>query len=165
MKIILNRFKDRPMLIALLTSSFALVLSLFFEAFSGKNPCRLCLYQRYEYLIIFLFSAIGSWIPKRFGLPLISIIFFLASFTGFYHFLIQIGHIKDPCIVQKISNMDSFVSMLENNSGCSRINMIFFIPVSILSSFYSLFFGIFFAIKLFEIAIKKLRLVSKKISL
>lgn len=162
MKALFVKIRYRPALVAGFASLLALFVSIYFEFFLDKTPCRFCLYQRYGYVAILSYSTFGFLFPKRFSLSLVSLLFLAISLTGSYHYLIQIGYVKDPCHIPKITDINSFISSLENPLGCSRSKAkLLYIPAPLTSAIYSTFFCIAFTINYLKCFVETYRFLSK----
>lgn len=73
-------------LIIILFSASALAAALFSEAFLGLEPCRLCIYQRWPFVIAIIVAIIGLLTPfKRALLGCLSFNFLCNSAIAFYH--------------------------------------------------------------------------------
>tara|TARA_Y100001970_G_scaffold233020_1_gene290288 strand:- start:2293 stop:2760 length:468 start_codon:yes stop_codon:yes gene_type:complete len=67
-------------------SIFTLVSAVFIEYVLGIKPCKLCLYQRYPYILSIFFCFFGySQYNKNFWLYLLSFTFLLSLILSIYH--------------------------------------------------------------------------------
>ena len=101
----MNKIKKNWVIIVLLISSIASIAALIAQYLFNILPCQMCLYQRYPYYFIILFSIIYI-ITKKIPLALYYWINFFAFAIGLFFSVWHIG------IEQKI---------LPGLSGCSSI--------------------------------------------
>lgn len=140
-QIIANRFFLLIFLIALCV----VCLSIFLEI-SGREPCKLCFFQRLTFSCISAISLIGLFTFRKnyisFGLCLIS---FISFGIGIYHLCIQLGFLNDPCYVEIPRSFDTFKeNFFKSKISCSKIDFLFFgIPLSALSAIISAIFFFF----------------------
>ena len=104
--------------LAILLINILIILSaLFIEFFLKIKPCILCIYQRYTYYIIILFSII--YFLKK---DLVSII------LSVYHVGIETGFIEETMSCKTLSNnnlsKDAILKQFESNlaSSCKEVN-------------------------------------------
>ncbi len=73
-------------LIIAIISIFILLGAIFIEYILGIKPCKLCLYQRYPYILSIFFCFFGySRYNKNIWLYLLCFIFLLSFILSFYH--------------------------------------------------------------------------------
>lgn len=128
-------------------SLLAISLSFYSELILGNPACYLCLVQRWVYSFVGAISVFGLFSTKPKVFVYLLLLAFLAEFfVSFYHALIQLGFISDPCSVPKVSNQDEFWKLINTHSTCAKSSWnIFGIPITIYNSIFSgtLFISIF----------------------
>jgi len=77
--------------------SFVLVFAFVIEYRLGRQPCKLCLYERIPYflsilLIVKIFFIKGN---EKITLLILSLVFIISSVLAFYHFGIEQGFFKE----------------------------------------------------------------------
>lgn len=116
--------------LAILLINILIILSaLFIEFFLKIKPCILCIYQRYTYYIIILFSII-YFLKKDLKILLILLIIFtsLASIIlSVYHVGIETGFIEETMSCKTLNNnlsKDAILKQFESNlaSSCKEVN-------------------------------------------
>jgi disulfide bond formation protein DsbB len=112
-----------------LISFFALVSAFFIEYILGHQPCNLCIFERFPYMlaiIIIIFNYKFSHLEKFFILMLI-IIFLVGAVISIYHLGIEQGFIQESlvCDLQNGSNSLSKEEILkqlkEKNVNCKDV--------------------------------------------
>ncbi len=126
--VIINLYEKRQLildwtLVAFSLTSLLILAFSFYQQYVVKiEPCTLCLWQRYIFILIFAISPIGfiqrfnSYIRK-----ILVFIFLMGLGLAIYHTLVQFGWLTDRCVMtQKIENMNDFMKMLEKpHTSCA----------------------------------------------
>ena len=110
-------------------SIFALILAYFIQYVLGHQPCNLCLIQRVPYICAVIIILLCFYLQKfeKISLIFLSLIFFLATITSFYHFGIEQGFIKESLVCDlasgdKILNPEELLSKLkERTISCKDV--------------------------------------------
>ena len=95
-------------------------------------PCHLCKLQRLPYFILLLTPIMAL----KIRLPIVKIVIIsmlsMSLLLSSYHLLVISGLMKDFCAVPtNLSNLESFMNLLENSIPCSKAGWKFFgIPVA-----------------------------------
>ena len=116
--------------LAILLINILIILSaLFIEFFLKIKPCILCIYQRYTYYIIILFSII-YFLKKDLKILLILLIIFtslVSIILSVYHVGIETGFIEETMSCKTLNNnlsKDAILKQFESNlaSSCKEVN-------------------------------------------
>ena len=126
MKIFLN--KKKFYLFILFYSLFAIFFALYVEYILQYKPCKLCLYQRFPYIIAIFISFIGyNYFKNNKILIVIFIIFLISTLISGYHYGIE-NNIFDEfsgCTVNTLEIIDKseLLKSLSNNvPNCKDVN-------------------------------------------
>jgi disulfide bond formation protein DsbB len=124
--------------------SFVILGFSFYQQYVEKiEPCRLCIWQRFIYLFVFVVSPIGLLQRYKSSIKIaLFVIFTIGLFLSLYHWAIQMGWFADRCVIsQKIENMNDFMLMLEKpKTSCAIIGWKFFgISISMYNAIFSFF--------------------------
>lgn len=116
--------------LAILLINILIILSaLFIEFFLKIKPCILCIYQRYTYYIIILFSII-YFLKKDLKILLILLIIFtslVSIILSVYHVGIETGFIEETMSCKTLNNnlsKDAILKQFESNlaASCKEVN-------------------------------------------
>jgi disulfide bond formation protein DsbB len=116
--------------LAILLINILIILSaLFIEFFLKIKPCILCIYQRYTYYIIILFSII-YFLKKDLKILLILLIIFtslVSIILSVYHVGIETGFVEETMSCKTLNNnlsKDAILKQFESNlaSSCKEVN-------------------------------------------
>jgi disulfide bond formation protein DsbB len=116
--------------LAILLINILIILSaLFIEFFLKIKPCILCIYQRYTYYIIILFSII-YFLKKDLKILLILLIIctsLVSIILSVYHVGIETGFIEETMSCKTLNNnlsKDAILKQFESNlaSSCKEVN-------------------------------------------
>lgn len=127
---------------SLLFSLFAFSASFYFQYSLGLQPCHLCLWQRWPFIVGMTISFYGL-ISKKDSLVLwVLLLFFIFEVSiSSYHLLIQLQVVKDPCIIAQVNNVDTYWRMLHSPLSCSKITWkMFGLPISLINTTVCLIF-------------------------
>lgn len=136
-------------ILEILVSFSAFFFSIYAELFMGAFPCKLCLYQRFLFLMVGLsFMPLMALKKQNLTLTFLPIaLVFLGAFLSIYHIAIQQGFLVDSCrVTSDTSSIKNFTLYLQNETTkCSKSTLnIFQIP----ASWYSLGVYLFFLVRL-----------------
>ena len=145
------------LLIILIFISLILIFAFLIEYKLGKQPCKLCIYERIPYFLsIFLIGKIFFInIYDKATLLILSLIFIISSILAFYHFGIEQGFFNEPlaCEVKNLSETltkDQLVEQLKQNTiSCKDVSFrIIGLSLASINTIFSLILSVIF-MKLF----------------
>ena len=145
------------LLIILIFISLILIFAFLIEYKLGKQPCKLCIYERIPYFLsIFLIGKIFFInIYDKATLLILSLIFVISSILGFYHFGIEQGFFNESlaCTAENLSKTltkDELLKQLsENNISCKDVSIrILGFSLAAINTIFSIVLSVIF-IKLF----------------
>ena len=122
--------KTNTILIFILSLLILSIISAFIIEYGfGHKACKLCLYQRYPYIISILLIASILIIKKniRIHLLLLSVISFVGTFLAFYHFGIEQGFFTESSVCsaqnlqESLSKEDILKQLKENTVSCKDV--------------------------------------------
>jgi disulfide bond formation protein DsbB len=123
-------------LLILLVSILVFSSSFFIEFVLEKAPCRLCLWQRWIFFAIAVFS-LSAFIFKRsktLKILLLGIVS-IGFFVSVYHSLVTLDFIPDKCPTENaFSSRADFMLSLSKSSGCKSSTSFLHIPIPIWSA-------------------------------
>ena len=115
--------------ISFLISFICVISSYIFQYYMNLEPCEICLYQRYLWIVLFLTTLIYIFLLDQFKfIKLISLLFIILLIFGIslYHSLLELGLIKNifSCsqgIDSNISTLQELDKLIRNtkNTDCS----------------------------------------------
>ena len=148
---------EKPLILILFFSIFALVSAYFIQYVLGHQPCNLCLIERVPYLSVIIIILLCFYLKrfKKISLILISLIFFLGTMLSFYHFGIEQGFIKES-LVCNLDDIDNFTnpeellkSLKEKQVSCKDVTFrIYGLSLATINIFISLIMSVI-TLKLF----------------
>ena len=100
------------------------------------KPCLMCRLQRIPFALLIVNSYLGMVTSCKVGFfRVVQICLLLGGVLGLGHYLIQIGALPDPCVVQKgLSSVQEF-SQLLTSPKCSDVSWkILGMPVSLINA-------------------------------
>ena len=90
---VINKLKfslSKPPFISFIIAIFALLFAFYLQYILGHEPCKLCMYQRYVYILVILLSLLGFFLHKSKLIPILLIILFIIiTSIGFWHLGIE----------------------------------------------------------------------------
>tara|TARA_B100000700_G_scaffold33541_1_gene32198 strand:- start:977 stop:1486 length:510 start_codon:yes stop_codon:yes gene_type:complete len=90
---VINKLKfslSNPPFISFIIAIFALLFAFYLQYILGYEPCKLCMYQRYVYILVILLSLLGLFLHKNKLIPILLIILFIiVTSIGFWHLGIE----------------------------------------------------------------------------
>ena len=124
----MSKIKNKIILnLILLFSIFSIIAAYFIQYILGHQPCNLCLIQRIPYISSVIIILLCFYLQKfeKISLIFLSLIFFLATITSFYHFGIEQGFIKESLVCdldveEKILNPDELLKKLKDKTVSCR---------------------------------------------
>ncbi|WP_068468681.1 disulfide bond formation protein B [Candidatus Protochlamydia phocaeensis] len=152
---------DKTLLVLWIISALVLMFSLYQQFIAKVEPCDLCKWQRYVYILIFAISPLGLIQQLNFSIRNTISLFFLIGFgVASYHALVQFGLLADRCaITQQITSIEDFMEILDQPKiSCSNISWKLF---GLSASSYNAAFSFFALIILNFKTIKKLSYVTR----
>ncbi len=115
---------DYILVIIWMISGLVLGTSFFHQYVNKIEPCKLCIWQRFLYILVFSFSPLGLAQHLNSSIRITLNIIFLAGLClSTYHTLIQFGWLSDRCTAQSIETMEDFMRMLaQPKISCSAVS-------------------------------------------
>ncbi len=98
-----------------LMSIIILAFSFYQQYINKVEPCSLCKWQRFVYLLIFITSSFALNERFKFSVKIIlNLLFLIGLSLATYHLSVQFGWSSDRCMMtQSISTMNDYMHMLE----------------------------------------------------
>jgi disulfide bond formation protein DsbB len=126
----LNRNINKYLIFILFFIFIALISAYFIQYSLGYQPCKLCIYERFPYIvsIILLIAILLNPKYQKITLLILSIVFLCSVFLSFYHFGIEQGFFIESfvCESKNLSKSLSKKQLLEqlkqNNVSCKDIS-------------------------------------------
>ena len=126
----LNQNINKYLIFILFFIFIALISAYFIQYSLGYQPCKLCIYERFPYLISIILLIVILLNPKyrKITLLILSIVFLCSVFLSFYHFGIEQGFFIESfvCESKSLSKSLSKEQLLEqlkqNNVSCKDIS-------------------------------------------
>tara|TARA_B100000427_G_C15506788_1_gene594368 strand:- start:91 stop:576 length:486 start_codon:yes stop_codon:yes gene_type:complete len=113
----INKLSKKKIFLGLLIFSLlSLIYVVFVEYYLGYKACKLCLYQRIPYILVFIFSLIALFNSNKiFWLYFMLTLFISSIVISFYHVGIESGFINESsiCIDPSLESLDK-EKLLEN---------------------------------------------------
>ena len=118
------------LLIILIFISLILIFAFLIEYKLGKQPCKLCIYERIPYFLsIFLIGKIFFInIYDKATLLILSLIFIISSILAFYHFGIEQGFFKESLacattdLSENLTKEELLKQLSENTISCKDVS-------------------------------------------
>ena len=142
----------------LLVLTISLSSAYIIEYALGHKPCKLCIYQRYPYIISILIILNIIIMKKyiKFSFLALALVSFIGSVVAFYHFGIEQGFLSESLVCeaknldQNLSKEDILKQLSINTISCKTVTFrIFGLSLATINSIFSLvLLGIF--VKLFN---------------
>jgi len=126
----LNRNINKYLIFILFFIFIAIITAYFIQYSLGYQPCKLCIYERFPYIvsIILLIAILLNPKYQKITLLILSIVFLCSLFLSFYHFGIEQGFFIESfvCESKSLSESLSKEQLLEqlkqNNVSCKDIS-------------------------------------------
>ena len=115
-------------LITLIVSILSLITAIYIEHIIEIKPCKLCIYQRFPYLVAIFISFLGYYFPKKIlWVKLLTLIFVISFVISGYHVGIENEFFKEfsGCTNKNINLLDKseILNSLQNEViSCKNVN-------------------------------------------
>ena len=114
--------------------SVSLISAYIIEYALGHEPCRLCVYQRFPYIISILLVSSILLIKKnvKIHLLLLNLISLLGAVLAFYHFGIEQGFFSESIVCESqnlqegLTKQDILKQLKQNTISCKDVNFTLF---------------------------------------
>lgn len=133
----------------LVTSIWALAFALILEHGFRFEPCKLCIYERWMFFIVFLLSAtmlIKPQIIKLF-IPMIFLMCFVGILITCYHIGIEKHILTESCGIHygEIDNIERLYDQITSRNivRCDNVTTLFGVPLTYLTLSYLCFVNLF----------------------
>ena len=129
----MNIKTNKILIFILFILSSSLISAFIIEFGFGHKACKLCIYQRYPYVvsILLIFSILIIKKGIKIHLLLLSVVFFIGSILAFYHFGIEQGFFVEAavCETQNLSKgltkKDILKQLQLNTVSCKEVSFRF----------------------------------------
>tara|TARA_B100001996_G_scaffold328345_1_gene275567 strand:- start:42 stop:521 length:480 start_codon:yes stop_codon:yes gene_type:complete len=127
--------KNNIILIFILFGLFASLISAYvIEYVLGHEPCKLCVYQRFPYIISILLVSSILLIKKnvKIHLLLLSLVSLLGAVLAFYHFGIEQGFFSESIVCESqnleegLTKQDILEQLKQNTISCKDVSFALF---------------------------------------
>jgi len=115
-------------LITLIVCILSLITAIYIEHIIEIKPCKLCIYQRFPYLVAIFISFLGYYFPNNiFWVKLLTLIFVISFVISGYHVGIENEFFKEfsGCTNKNINLLDKseILNSLQNEViSCKNVN-------------------------------------------
>ena len=114
--------------------SVSLISAYIIEYVLGHEPCRLCVYQRFPYIVSILLVLSILLIKKnvKIHLLLLSLVSLLGAVLAFYHFGIEQGFFSESIVCESqnlqegLTKQDILEQLKQNTISCKDVNFTLF---------------------------------------
>jgi len=114
--------------------SASLISAYIIEYALGHEPCRLCVYQRFPYIVSILLVLSVLLIKKnvKTHLLLLSLVSLLGTMLAFYHFGIEQGFFSESIVCESqnlqegLTKQDILKQLKQNTISCKDVNFTLF---------------------------------------
>ena len=114
--------------------SVSLISAYIIEYALGHEPCRLCMYQRFPYIVSILLVLSILLIKKnvKIHLLLLSLVSLLGAVLAFYHFGIEQGFFSESIVCESqnlqegLTKQDILKQLKQNTISCKDVNFTLF---------------------------------------
>ena len=114
--------------------SVSLISAYIIEYGLGHEPCRLCVYQRFPYIVSILLVLSILLIKKnvKIHLLLLSLVSLLGAVLAFYHFGIEQGFFSESIVCESqnlqegLTKQDILKQLKQNTISCKDVNFTLF---------------------------------------
>ena len=114
--------------------SASLISAYIIEYALGHEPCRLCVYQRFPYIVSILLVLSVLLIKKnvKTHLLLLSLVSLLGAVLAFYHFGIEQGFFSESIVCESqnlqegLTKQDILEQLKQNTISCKDVNFTLF---------------------------------------
>ena len=130
----MNKKTNTILIFILFGLSASLILAYIIEYGLGHEPCRLCVYQRFPYILSILLILSVLLIKKnvKIHLLLLSLISLLGAILAFYHFGIEQGFFSESIVCESqnlkegLTKQDILKQLKQNTISCKDVNFTLF---------------------------------------
>ena len=130
----MNKKTNTILIFILFGLSLSLISAYIIEYGLGHKPCKLCIYQRFPYIISILLILSILLFKKniKIHLLLLSIISLLGSVLAFYHFGIEKGFFNESIVCEtqnleeSLTKQDILEQLKQNTVSCKDVNFTLF---------------------------------------
>ena len=129
---VINKLKfslSNPPFISFIIAIFALLFAFYLQYILGYEPCKLCMYQRYVYILVILLSLLGFFLHKNKLIPILLIILFIIiTSIGFWHLGIEqqwwAASLECSGITENIGSLKEELKNINNRpvAACDQIS-------------------------------------------
>ena len=163
---VINKLKfslSNPPFTSFIIAIFALLFAFYLQYILGYEPCKLCMYQRYGYILVLLLSLLGFFLNKNKLIPILLIIsFIMITSIGFWHLGIEqqwwAASLECSGITENIGSLKEELKNINNRpvAACDQISPKFLNITLVQWSFiYALVSFIFLTILITKLNIRK----------
>ena len=126
----LNRNINKYLIFILFFIFIAIITAYFIQYSLGYQPCKLCIYERFPYIvsIILLIAILLNPKYQKITLLILSIVFLCGAFLSFYHFGIEQGFFiesfvcESKSLLKSLSKEQLLEQLKQNNVSCKDIS-------------------------------------------
>ena len=126
----LNRNINKYLIFILFFIFIALISAYFIQYSLGYQPCKLCIYERFPYIvsIILLIAILLNPKYQKITLLILSIVFLCSVFLSFYHFGIEQGFFiesfvcESKNVLKSLSKEQLLEQLKQNNVSCKDVS-------------------------------------------
>ena len=130
----MNKKTNTILIFILFGLSLSLISAYIIEYGLGHKPCKLCIYQRFPYIISILLILSILLFKKniKIHLLLLGIISLLGAVLAFYHFVIEQGFFNESIVCESqnleesLSKQDILEQLKQNTVSCKDVNFTLF---------------------------------------
>ena len=163
---VINKLKfslSNPPFISFIIAIFALLFAFYIQYILGYEPCKLCMYQRYGYILVLLLSLLGFFLHENKLIPVLLIIsFIIIASIGFWHLGIEqqwwAASLECSGITENIGSLKEELKNINNRpvAACDQISPKFLNITLVQWSFiYALVSFIFLTILIIKLNVRK----------
>jgi len=148
-----EKINTKLLFIILIFISLVLISAFLIEYRLGRQPCKLCLYERIPYFLSILLITKIFFIKgyEKITLLILSIIFIISFILAFYHFGIEQGFFSESLActsgdLSKILSKDELLEQLKQNSiSCKDVSFrILGLSLAAINTIFSLVLSVIF---------------------
>ena len=130
----MSRKNNTILIFILFALSVSIISAYMIEYGLGHKPCKLCIYQRFPYIISILLVLSILLFKKnvKIHLLILAIISLVGSILAFYHFGIEQGFFNESIICETqslqegLSKQDVLKQLKQNTLSCKNVNFTLF---------------------------------------
>ncbi len=130
----MNKKTNTILILILFGLSISLIFAYIIEYGLGHEPCKLCMYQRFPYILSILLVLSVLLIKKnvKIHLLMLSVVSLLGAILAFYHFGIEQGFFSESIVCETqnlqegLSKQDILEQLKQNTISCKDVNFTLF---------------------------------------